>query len=240
MTLLLLAGTAEARAIARALAGADVIATLAGVTQAPAPLAVPVQVGGFGGEAGFAAFLAARRIHAVLDATHPFASAISARSARICAAQGLPYCQLLRPPWQPGPGDRWVSLASPAAAAAVVPPGARVLLATGRQSLPDFAALGHGRQVFCRVVDPPQTACPLGEWLVARPPFALADEIALLADLRIDWLVAKNAGGAAGLAKLAAARRLGLPVALLARPPAGAWQKVASVEQALAWVAAWM
>jgi precorrin-6A/cobalt-precorrin-6A reductase len=239
MTLLLLAGTQEARAIAVALQGQDVIASLAGVTRDPEPLAVRTRRGGFGGEAGFRAFLHQNAVHAVLDATHPFATRITARSAMICADIGLPFCQLLRPPWVAGPGDLWTEIASEEEAARHIPQGATVFLGTGRQTLDGFANL-TGRRVICRQIDPPEGPFPFagGEFLVGRPPFTVQDEIALFQRLRVDWLVVKNAGGQVSATKLVAARDLGIPVLMIARPVAGAWPQVASVERALAWVAA--
>jgi len=83
MTVLLLAGTGDAKRIAWGLAdtGVNVIASLAGATRNPEPLPVPTRVGGFGGEDGFRAYIAAEGITSVLDATHPFAEAISNRTA---------------------------------------------------------------------------------------------------------------------------------------------------------------
>ncbi len=196
MTLLLLAGTAEARDLATALAarGQPAIASLAGATREPQPMPLPTVSGGFGGAAGLAAFLDARGITAVLDATHPFAAAITARSAAICAARGLPYLRLHRPGWQAGPADRWTRIAAEAEAAAHIPPGATVFLATGRQHLDRFAALARGRTLIARVIDPPAAPFPFpdGRFLPGRPPFTLASETALFRRLGIGWLVSRE------------------------------------------------
>ena len=77
-----------------------------------------------------------------------------------------------------------------------------------------------------------------GRFLVGRPPFSVADEVALFTKLAVDVLVVKNAGGAASRTKLTAARQLGIPVLMIARPPTGNWAVVNDVEAALAWVAA--
>jgi precorrin-6A/cobalt-precorrin-6A reductase len=53
---------------------------------------------------------------------------------------------------------------------------------------------------------------------------------------RIDVLVTKDSGGDAP--KLAAARDRGIPVVLVDRPPGPAATTVATVEQAVAWLAA--
>ncbi len=239
--LLLLAGTSEARALARELADRKIpaIATLAGATRMPERLALPTVVGGFGGAEGFERFLDEHAITAVLDATHPFATAISARTARIARARGLAHLLLLRPEWVPGPGDNWTTIAREEEAAEHIPPGATVFLATGRQNLSGFANLA-GRRLICRRIDAPKAPFPWpnGEYLLGRGPFSLADEVALFRRLGIDWLVVRNAGGTSSRAKLDAARELGLPVAMIARPPAPEAETVETVEQALEWVRA--
>ena len=237
MTLLLLAGTGEAKRMAAALKGRDVVASLAGVTRDPVPLPLPTRVGGFGGADGFRAYLEQVSISAVLDATHPFASRITRRTATICAERGLPFTQFLRPPWVPEEGDQWADIAREEDAAQHIPSDATVFLGTGRQTLDRFANLA-GRRVICRQIDPPDGPFPFvgGEFLVGRPPFSVDDEVALFARLGVDWLVVKNAGGSPSRTKLTAARQLGIKVLMLARPPKGNWPVVATVPEALAWV----
>ncbi|WP_341365664.1 cobalt-precorrin-6A reductase [Yoonia sp. BS5-3] len=236
MTLLLLAGTGDARRIAGQLAGQDVIASLAGATRQPEPLPVTTRRGGFGGAAEFERFLQQNAITAVLDATHPYASGITARTMQICRAQGIPFLQYLRPGWTPEPGDNWTDIRAEQEAAAHIPPGATVFLGTGRQSLAGFANL-QGRDVICRQIDPPEGPFPFagGRFLVGRPPFSVEDEVALFTELKIDWLIVKNAGGAASRTKLTAANQLGIPVLMLARPPLGDWPQVSTVAAAVDW-----
>jgi precorrin-6A/cobalt-precorrin-6A reductase len=74
--------------------------------------------------------------------------------------------------------------------------------------------------------------------VLARGPFTADAERALLREHRIDVLVARDSGGDLTAAKLVAARELGLPVVLLDRPPAPAAPAVATVEEAVAWLAA--
>ena len=183
LRLLLLAGTAEARQIAIGLAAlpqVEAVAALAGATRTPAPLPLPTRIGGFGGEAGFAGWLAAEGIGAVIDATHPFAARITPRTARVCAELGVPHALVQRPPWRAGPGDRWTEVADETAAVALIPPGSTVFLATGRQGLERFAGLTGGR-VYCRRIDPPDDPFPFpgGAYVVGRPPFRVEDEVAL-------------------------------------------------------------
>ncbi|MDQ2089151.1 cobalt-precorrin-6A reductase [Marimonas arenosa] len=239
MKLLVLAGTGEARAIAARLAAerVDAVASLAGAVRAPRKLALPTRIGGFGGEDGFRTYLAEEGIGAVLDATHPFAVRISRRTATMCRDMGVPYCQFLRPEWAPEPGEDWARISTEEQAVEIIPEGAVVLLATGRQTAARFARLKR-RRVICRVVEEQAEPFPFdgGEYLVQRPPFSLEHELALFRQLAIDWLVAKNAGGAAGRAKLDAARQLGVRVAMLDRPEQPEGRKAETVDAALAWV----
>jgi precorrin-6A/cobalt-precorrin-6A reductase len=239
MTLLILGGTGEARQFAERLAGQDAIISLAGATRAPQAQALPTRIGGFGGAEGFADFLQEARISAVLDATHPYADRITTRTARMCRDLGLPYLQVLRPPWLAEAGDNWTEIAREEDAAQHIADDATVFLGTGRQTLDRFANFAP-RKVICRQIDPPTGAFPFagGRFLVGRPPFSVADEVALFTELGVDVLVVKNAGGTSSRTKLTAARQLGIPVLMIARPPMGDWAVVGDVQAALDWVAA--
>ncbi|MFJ6526888.1 cobalt-precorrin-6A reductase [Streptomyces longwoodensis] len=219
---LILGGTTEARELAAVLAarpGVRVTTSLAGRVSRPGALDGEVRTGGFGGAGGLAAWIRDQDVAAVVDATHPFAAGITANAARAAAATGIPLVVLRRPGWSPGPGDRWHDVPSLEAAAALLPSlGRRALLTTGRLGLATFA---HVRDVHfvVRSVEPPEPPLPSDTRLVlARGPFTLADELALLRTHRVDVLVTKDSGGAATSPKLAAARTLGLPVVVVRRP----------------------
>jgi len=239
MTLLLLAGTGEAQRLATALAAQKIpaIASLAGVTRAPKGMAIPTRSGGFGGANGFRGYIAQEAITAVLDATHPFAAQITNRTAEICADLDLPYCQILRPEWCPEDGDKWSFIDDEDQASAHIAPGSTVFLATGRQTLHRFANLEKCR-LICRQIDPPDEPFPFdgGEFLIGRPPFTVEDEHVLFKELAIDWLVVKNAGGAASRTKLTAAGQLGIPVLMINRPKQPDAPCVNTIEDALSWV----
>ncbi|WP_221181414.1 precorrin-6A/cobalt-precorrin-6A reductase [Histidinibacterium lentulum] len=239
--ILLLAGTAEARALAEALTAEGIAteASLAGVTRAARPLAVPVRTGGFGGAEGFADWLRARGARGLVDATHPFALRIGPRSAAVCRALGVPYLRLLRQPWAAGPGDDWREVAGPEEVARIVPEGAAVFLALGAQHLADWACLA-GRRVVARQLDPPEGPAPFAglERIAAPPGESVAEEVGFLQRKGIEWVVTRNSGGPAR-AKLAAARELGLPVLMIPRPPPPVGvEVVADVAGAMDWVRA--
>ena len=52
------------------------------------------------------------RIGAVVDATHPFASRMSANAVAACRATGTPLVVFTRPPWTRETGDRWIEVAT--------------------------------------------------------------------------------------------------------------------------------
>ena len=248
--LLILGGTAEASALARA-AGArfgaalTVTSSLAGRTRRPTHPPGRVRVGGFGGASGLQRYLRRVRVDMVVDATHPFAAMISANARAACEAVAVPRLSLVRPMWRRAPGDRWIEVEDAAAAAAALDrieprDGARrVLLTLGVGGLEAF----RGRAdcwFLVRLIDPPAPPPPLARYqvLVGRGPFTVEGERALIAGRRIDAVVCKASGGAATEAKIVAARELGLPVIMLRRPAPEPGETVAEVAGALDWIAA--
>lgn len=217
---LLLGGTGEARRLASLLAadGVDVVSSLAGRVNRPRLPEGAVRVGGFGGVAGLARWITEERVDAVIDATHPFADAITRHAAEATAALGVPFVVLRRPGWLAGPGDDWRWVDGVTDAADVLPSlGRRAFLTVGRGDLVPFAGLPLW--FLIRAVDPPGPPLPREHVIVlGRGPFDVAGETALLREHGIDLLVTKDSGGDATAAKLVAARELGLPVVVVRRP----------------------
>lgn len=240
-TVLVLGGTAEARALAAALVerGVPVVSSLAGRVARPRLPEGEVRIGGFGGPGGLATWLADHDVAAVVDATHPFAERIGTSAAVATERGGVPLLRLQRPGWQAGPGDDWHWVDSLDEAAAGVPAlGERVFLTSGRQGLAAFAGLTT-TWFLARCVDPPEPPLPPRlEVLLSRGPYRLADESALLREHRVDVVVTKDSGGELTRAKLVAARELGLPVIVVRRPLRPAVPEVTDVDSALNWVVA--
>ena len=239
MTILVLGGTAEARALAAALvhAGQDVLTSLAGRVRDPALPPGRVRVGGFGGVDGLAAFLRSDGITAVVDATHPFADRISTNAVAAADRAGVPLLRLERPGWTDHPNaGGWTWVANVEAARAAADAYEHPFLTTGRQSLTTFLPWAD-RVLLARVVDPPELALP-ERWtlITARGPYAYADERRLMAEAGTDVLLTKDSGGTQTAAKLDAADDLGIPVVVIARPPRPIGvPTVSSVLEAVAW-----
>ncbi len=239
---LLLGGTAEARALAGVLTGreVDVISSLAGRVSNPALPPGPTRIGGFGGPDGLAAFVTDEHITAIVDATHPFAASITANAASAAGRTGVPLVVLRRPAWTQRPGDQWQRVPDIAAAArlAAEADAATIFLTTGRRDLAAFAA-DAGHHYLVRTVDPPRGPAPRRMTLVLdRGPYTVEAERDLMTAHAVRLLVTKDSGGELTVAKLDAARALELPVVMVDRPsPPAGLQVVDRVEDAVDWVA---
>ncbi|WP_197083443.1 cobalt-precorrin-6A reductase [Mycobacterium nebraskense] len=237
MRVLLLGGTAEGRALAKALyPRIDIVSSLAGRVPDPALPVGPVRIGGFGGVEGLRRWLLDERIDAVVDATHPFAAAMTAHAAQVCGELRIPHLVLARPAWDPGSA---IVVESDTEAAEVVAKQSfsRVFLTTGRSGTKAFA---HSDAWFLirAVTQPDPALLPHRHQLVlSRGPYRYDGEFALLREHRIHALVTKNSGGEMTRAKLDAAAALSIPVVMVARPPLPAGvTAVDGVEQAAEWV----
>ncbi len=235
---LILGGTVEARELAGLLikSGYEPVTALAGITRNPAERPGETRKGGFGCAQGLADFAARQAFSALIDATHPFAVRISNDAMEAARMLGLPLLRLERPPWAPGPRDRWVSVADNAAAVSVLPAGARVLLTIGRKEvLPYFSRADIAG--IARMIEPvdESTRELARNWriMLARPPFSLEGEVQLLADNAISHLVTKNSGGEETAAKLGAARLKGIEVIMIERPQKPECASVADAQAAL-------
>jgi precorrin-6A/cobalt-precorrin-6A reductase len=225
-----------ARALSKA--GLDAVYSYAGRTERPVTQPLPVRVGGFGGAGGLADWLRAKGISHLIDATHPFAAQMSRHAVAACEILGIPLIALERPPWQAAEGDRWTHVPDlPAALAALGEAPRRVFLAIGRQTLGAFASAPQHHYLL-RLVDPPVEPLPLprAEAVIARGPFTVEGDRALLVEQGIEVIVAKNAGGTGAEAKLVAARELGLPVILIDRPSVPERQVARRVSEVMDWL----
>jgi len=237
---LILGGTAAALDLSEALVALNftVITSLAGRTQQPRSPAGDLRIGSFGGVAGLVSYVQQERIDAVVDATHPFAAQMSEQAAIAAQTCAIPHLMLVRPAWEPEPGDRWLSVPTLQAAADNLPASAqRVFLTIGRREISTFAGKSD-RWFLMRLLEPPpaETKLPPGTILYGRPPFTVEQERHWMQHYRIDTLVSKNSGGTATYAKIQAAQELGLPVVMVEQPPLPEGDRVATVPEAVQWV----
>ena len=243
LRLLILGGTSEASALARRLASdasIDPLLSLAGATANPTPAPIPQRIGGFGGAEGLAAFLGKERIDAVVDATHPFAARMSANAVAACSMTDRPLVVFTRPPWTRKEGDRWTEVATMEEAVEALGPSRRtVFLTQGRLQLFAFAKARQHRYIV-RAIDRPGQVDALSDCklILARAPFTLADELALMRAERVEALVTKNSGGSATYAKIEAARMLGVDVIVARRPKPPGAETLNDLDAVTAWIAA--
>ncbi|KGN31921.1 cobalt-precorrin-6x reductase [Knoellia sinensis KCTC 19936] len=240
--MLLLGGTAEARALAAALvaAGVDVVSSLAGRVSRPRMPVGEVRVGGFGGVPGLVHALGDGAFTHLVDATHPFALRMTANAGAAADEAGVPCLRLARPGWREHPDAAswlWVDDYDAARERAEELGAVRPFITTGRQTLEHYAAWDD-RGVVLRIVEPLEVPAP-SRWtvLLDRGPFEVENELALMREHGVDVVLTKDSGGDYTAAKLTAARHVGLPVVVVRRPtvPAG-MAEVSSVDAVLTWL----
>ncbi|HEY9163118.1 MAG TPA: cobalt-precorrin-6A reductase [Magnetovibrio sp.] len=242
LEVLILSGTQEGRAIAEALLNAHpelhVVSSLAGVTTPATPWPGEVRVGGFGGADGLADYLRDHNVKLVIDATHPFAERITGNAVKACAATDTPYLRLDRPQWTL-PQDTDVVFVPDAAEAArlVARTSSAVLLTIGGKDVSAFSGVEKVKLVV-RAIEMPADSTKLDNatYVIARPPFTVDGEVALMRQHAIDTVVTKASGGDATRAKLDAAALVGARLVILRRPPPPDTERAFNVEEALAWV----
>lgn len=239
---LLLGGTAEARALAAGLveAGVEVVSSLAGRVSKPRMPVGEVRVGGFGGVDGLADALVDGGFTHLVDATHPFAVRMTANAGDASMDAGVPCLRLARPGWSEHPSAaewRWVDGYDEARELAEALGAHRPFITTGRQTLEHYASWAD-RDVVLRVVEPLDEQAP-ARWrvLLDRGPFDVTDERVLMREHGVDVVLTKDSGGAYTAAKLTAAAELGVPVIVVRRPqvPAGV-AEVETVDEVLTWL----
>mgnify|MGYP002479161331 CR=1 FL=1 len=248
LNVLVLGGTTEASSLCRMLGNTwptcHATLSLAGATSQPHLPNMATRIGGFGGVEGLTEWLRHNAIDAVVDATHPFAAQISQHAAMACAATHIPLLRLERPGWVATPQDEWLMVPSIAGAAHTLAHDSRwnaapqsVFLTTGRKETRPFLAAPRHHYLFRSIEQPNAADLPPHTLVIcARGPFGLTAELELMRERQITVLVTKNSGGSATYAKLEAARMLGIPVIMIARPPAQDTPRTKDAAMALAWL----
>ena len=236
----LLAGTGEGPRLAAALLAAgwrlsvSVVGRDAG---RPYPLqpGFQLQVGPLAGEAAMAAQLEAAHAAGapftwVVDATHPFASRVTADLAAVCRRRGQPLLRLRRPLLVPPPGLDLTLLSDLDALAGLDLRGERLLFAIGARQLARAVALSPGALPFARLLPHPTAlrrgraaGLPEAHLACQRPgePAELGSgalERALLRQWGITTVLCRQSGGSTERGWQGLCASLGLRLLLLARP----------------------
>lgn len=242
--LLILGGTSDAAELAGEVLGRyrhrlTVVSSLAGRTEIPGDIPGQVRVGGFGGVEGLVQYLRDEKIDFVIDATHPFAAAMSRHAALACSQTGVPRLILQRPDWPLTAGERRMPVPDMARAVDKLRAiGARrIFVTSGAKGLAALADLTEA-WLLVRLIEPPAEPLPLAHYalIFARGPFTELGERALMEENGIDALLTKDSGGAATYGKIIAARDLGIPVIIIDRPASESTNAVDNIEAALDWL----
>jgi precorrin-6A/cobalt-precorrin-6A reductase len=195
-----------------------------------------IRVGPLGGTAAISAELERVRRGAtpyrwVIDATHPFATRISADLARVCRDRDQPLLRLWRRPLTPPPGLRLTELSDLEDLEPLDLRAERLLLAIGARHLAEALRLAGAGTTFARVLPNPlalqlarAAGLPDGRLACHRPGSdggagGLAIERALLRRWRITAVLCRQSGSSTerGWQSLCAAG--GQRLLLLRRPP---------------------
>ncbi len=162
-------------------------------------------------------------IELCIDATHPYATQVSAEISAACAKTGVPLHRLLRP--RSAQQADWVFSTPQQAAAYLQNTAGNILLTVGTKSLSAFSLLEPGR-LFVRTLPTHEAidACealglPHRNIIALQGPFSKELNLALLRQYEIKWMVTKDGGAAGGYReKQEAAQEAGVNILLLRRP----------------------
>lgn len=185
------------------------------------------------------AFLKEYPFDTVVDATHPYAAAVSENIRRACQAGQVPCLRLLR---RDQSCQGVVEVPDTAAAACFLNTvSGNVLLTTGSKELDAYGAVTDQSRLYARVLSTQESVARCralgfeGKRLIAmQGPFSEELNLAMLRQIGARWLVTKASGSAGGFPeKLAAARRAGVGVVVIRRPLAESGLSLDEMVQAL-------
>jgi len=227
--MLLFGGTTEGRELASALTARGYpvtvcVATQTGAEQLPSddPL-MDVRIGRLD-EAAMETLMGAGFAR-IVDATHPYATAVSANVRRAAFQANVPYTRIIRP--RIDFGDCRTAESVEDACASVGSDGGTVLAATGNKEIWAYRVIpGFPERVFARVLPDEDSveSCraaglPDDHIITGQGPFSAEDNRALIEKHGIGIMITKESGAAGGFPeKLAAARDCGCAVIVVTRP----------------------
>ncbi len=232
--ILVLGGTLEGREIAGALAneGHNVLITVvSGYGAEMIPPVSPVEVLVKRLDAGeLERVIHERRVRMIVDATHPYARAITETAWKAANDMGIPYIRYERPPVLTGTANNLIYRAGDyeKAAELAVGLGDTVFLTIGSKNVLPFirAARECSKRIVARVLPDPEVleqclAAGLApkEIIAVQGPFSCEMNMAMFREYGADVLVTKDSGLTGGTdTKLEAAMELAIPVVMIERP----------------------
>ncbi|CAM3139168.1 precorrin-6A/cobalt-precorrin-6A reductase [Moritella viscosa] len=234
MKLLLLGGTADGRKLAIQLHASHIplIYSVAGLVRVP-NVGCEIVSGGFSQFGGLQHYIREQNITAILDVTHPYAQKMSSTAAQIAKDCDIPYWRFHRLQWENDYDDNWLSFTTWPQLLTLLQEQVSFASEQACQLRPFFtvgqlepqlltllsdSSLASLPQLVRTAVEPKATLLPAMQWIKAIGPFAVDDEITLFEHYGINALITKNSGGDSTIAKLTAARILGIPVFMQTRP----------------------
>ncbi|MEZ5691903.1 MAG: cobalt-precorrin-6A reductase [Rickettsiales bacterium] len=216
------------------------ILSLAGTTKNPVLPENNYRIGGFGGVNGLSEYIRQNSIKALICATHPFAAKMPFNALEAAKTTDIPLIYILRPEWKPQKKDNWLEVNDHTQAVKFInletkTKSPKIFLTVGRLELAQYK--NTNCQYLIRTIDD-LVEKPLENsiYITARPPFSVDDEINIMKKHKIDFLVTKNSGGKATEAKLTAARKLGIKIIMIKRPPRPDFLHVTNVKDAIEWL----
>ena len=229
--ILLLGGTSETAPLAARLRAAGYRLLVSTATDIPLAGSFPPDAARRTGpldEEGLIFLLQGKGIRGIVDATHPYATAIRTMARQAAARMDLPYLTFLRPAGRWADGETFPAADHGAAARLACSFGRPILLTVGARNLEPYAQESRraGLSLVARVLPQPESlaACrvagiPEGFIVAGKGPFSVEENRAVIRGFQIGVLVTKDSGPAGGVPeKLAAARLESCRVVVVQRP----------------------
>ena len=229
--ILLLGGTSDTDPIARAFLSRGQKVLVSTATDYPLTLMSHPMIQKRAGELdedSLGQLLRARRIVAVVDATHPYTETIGPLSRRVAAECAIPYFRFMRPETRLGRAGACHAGGHPAAARIACSFAKPILLTIGSKRVGAYVreASRKNLPLYVRVLDRRDSIdeChALGvrpeAVMAAKGPFTVEDNLALIHRFNIGVLVTKESGEAGGMKeKVEATQRSGAALVIVDRP----------------------
>lgn len=195
-------------------------------------------------------FLQNEEVSLVLDATHPYAEAVTENLENACKSKGVDYLRVLRDLEEKENVQEILQDQTAAVRVASIAEAVRfleekdgnILIATGSKELQEYTKLkDYEKRCYARVLSTKEAvekSIALGfqgaHLIAMQGPFSREMNAALLRQVQASWFVTKESGAAGGFAeKAAAAKECGAVLVQIERPRQGGGL---TVEKAAAWI----